>query len=333
MKPSAMSVHRHRPFVLALVGLLAAGASAACSSSGTDGTSGAQPSGSVPGKTVRLGFSPLSLDIPGLQDTANALKNAGASAGISVTVADPKFNVQTQVTQIQQWIQLHQIDALWVIPIAPPAIAPLIAQAQAAKIPILVDTQPSKVGFAGAQPGVSFASTDYPAYGKDLGDLLVECIDKRLGGQAQIVSMKDPSGQTSNADTDTAVATSIASLPGAKIVRTISPATQLAAQQNMLSALQAAPQANAALGTNDEAVLGAVSAFQQAGKDPTKSCIVGGGSGAAALAAIKAGTVYGGATFDFQTDTRNNITEILTMQANPTGVGKVLTVPIKIVRP
>ena len=101
-------------------------------------------------KTIRLGFSVLSLTIPALQDTANALKAAGKGAGISVTVADPNFDVQTQIQQIEQWIQLKQVDAVWVIPIAAAALAPVIKQAQAAHIPILVDAAPAAAGFQGA---------------------------------------------------------------------------------------------------------------------------------------------------------------------------------------
>jgi ABC-type sugar transport system substrate-binding protein len=296
-------------------------------------SSGSPTVSASPNKTIRLGFSPLSLDIPALQATANALKDAGAATGMSVTVADPKEDVQTQVAQIQQWIQLHQVDAIWVIPVAPPAIIPLIKQAQQAKIPILVDTQPSKVNSNGPQPGVSFASIDYQSYGKDLGGLLVDCINTRLGGKAQIIYLNDPGAQSSNADTDKAVATAVAGVSGARIVRTVSPDSQIVAQQDTLSALQAVPQANAALGTNDEAVLGAASAFQQAGKDPKKSCIIGGGGGDQAIAAIKSGTVYAGATFDFETDTRNNIGAIMAMVGDPTAVGKEMRVPIKIVRP
>ena len=102
-------------------------------------TAGGADQSQAAGKPIRLGFSVLSLSIPGLQDTANALKAAGQGAGMSVTVADPNFDVQTQVQQIEQWIQLKQVDAIWVIPIAPAAIEPVIKQAQAAHIPILVD--------------------------------------------------------------------------------------------------------------------------------------------------------------------------------------------------
>jgi ABC-type sugar transport system substrate-binding protein len=304
---------------------------ASAPASGTASSSDQPPAA---GKPIRLGFSVLSLSIPALQDTANALKAAGKGAGISVTVADPNFDVQTQIQQIEQWIQLKQVDAVWVIPIAAAALAPVISQAQAAHIPILVDAAPEKAGFQGALPGVSFSSTDYAQFGADLGGLLQECVTARLGGSAaKVIYETDPSGQTSDADTDAAVKAAIAKIPGASIVRELSVANQLAAQQSVSSALQAVPDADAAIGTNDEAALGAMQAFQQAGKNPAKSCIIGGGLAAQSTAAIKAGTIYAGVAFDFTKDVQDNIGEILAMVASPTAVGKVMTVPISVIAP
>ena len=156
----------------------------------------------------------------------------------------------------------------------------------------------------------------------------------RLGGSAaKVIYETDPSGQTSDADTDAAVKASITKIPGASIAREVSVANQLAAQQSVASALQAVPGANAAIGTNDEAALGAMQAFQQAGKVMTKSCVIGGGAAAQSVAAIKAGTIYAGVTFDFTQDVKNNIGEILAMAASPTAVGKVMTVPINVIAP
>jgi len=124
-----------------------------------------------------------------------------------------------------------------------------------------------------------------------------------------------------------------AASPGSTVVRTVSPTDQLTAQKDTLSALQGAPGANAALTLNDESALGAMSAFMQAGKDPKKVCIVGGGGGAESLAAVKTGTLYGEVAFDYQTDTKQNITELGTMLANPTGPGHQLTVPVTVVGP
>jgi ABC-type sugar transport system substrate-binding protein len=314
-------------------GSSATSAGAAATSPAAVTTGSASPS-TAARKTIRLGFSVLSLSIPALQDTANALKQAGQGAGISVTVADPNFDVQTQIQQIEQWIQLKQVDAIWVIPIAAPAMAPVIKQAQAAHIPILLDAAPAEAGYAGAAPGVSFSSTDYAQFGTDLGAQLSKCTTTRLGGKgASVIYLTDPTGQTSDAATNAALKAAIAKIPGASIARQVAAPSELAAQQNVSSALQAVPNANAAVGTNDEAVLGAMEAFQAAGKNPAAACVIGGGLAAQSQAAIKAGTIYAGVAFDFEQDVKNNIAEILAMSADPTAPGKVMTLPIDVIAP
>jgi ABC-type sugar transport system substrate-binding protein len=309
---------------------------AACGSSAPSTSSkAASGSAAANGKLLKIGFSPLSLDEAALQATATALQNAAKATGqFQVVVADPKTDVATQVSQLEQWIQLREVNAIWVIPIAPAALEPVIKQAQAAKIPFLIDALPSEVGLTVGAPGVSFSKISYTDYGHALGQMMGKCISQRLNGKAQIISLKDSIGQVSGAAANAAVLDAVhAASPSSTIVRTVSPTDQLTAQKDTLSALQGAPDANAALTLNDESALGAMSAFMQAGKDPTKVCIVGGGGGAESLAAVKAGTLYGEIAFDYQTDTKQNITELGTMLANPTGPGRQLTVPVTVVGP
>jgi ribose transport system substrate-binding protein len=286
-------------------------------------------------KVLKMGFSPLSLDDAPLLATANGLRGAAKASGkFQVAVADPKGDVATQVNQLEQWIQLRTVNAIWVIPISPAAIVPVIKQAQAAKIPMIVDSLPSQANMTTGAPGVSFSSISYTVYGQAVGQLIGKCVSQRLGGTAQIIFLRDSTGQVSGAAADTALLAAVhAAAPGSTIVRTISPTSQLAAQQDTLSALQGAPNSNAALTLNDESALGSLSAFRQAGKDPKKVCIVGGGGGAESLAAVKAGTLYGEVAFDFKTDTQQNITELGTMLGNPTGPGKLLTVPVTVQGP
>ena len=284
---------------------------------------------------MRIGFSPLAMDEAPLKATADALQAAAKASGqFQVVVADPKTNVSTQVSQLEQWIQLRSVNAIWVIPISPASIEPVIKQAQAAKIPILIDALPSEVGMTADAPGVSFSKISFAVYGQALGQLTGKCITQRLGGKAQIIFEKDSIGQVSGAAADTALLGAVHTVsPQSAIVRTVAPNSQLQAEQDTLSALQGAPTANAALASNDESALGALSAFVQAGKSPKNVCIVGGGGGPQSLAAVKAGTLYGEVAFDYATDTRQNIAELEAMNANPTAPGKLLTVPVTVIGP
>ncbi|HEX4443719.1 MAG TPA: sugar ABC transporter substrate-binding protein [Galbitalea sp.] len=323
-----------RKTILAGVLVAALAVLTACAGTPASAPTPAKTTATQQHKPFRLGFSPLSLDIPELQSTATALTKAGKAQGITVSVADPKFSPQTQVQQLMQWINLKQVDAIWVVPVAPPAIVPVIAAAQAAKIPVLVDATAQSLGMKGPEAGLSFSATDFAAFGKDLGDVTNACIASRLGGSGKIIYLKDTTGHAGGPVMDAKLNATIASgSPSSSIVSTIAPASQLLAQQQTQSALQGQPSANAAMSTNDEAALGALAAFQQAGKDPKKLCIIGGGGSPQGLADIKAGTLYGGVVFNFQEDTENNIREIATMVANPTATGRSLVIPIVVYQP
>jgi ABC-type sugar transport system substrate-binding protein len=323
-----------RTSVLAAVLVLGLAALTACASTPAATSAPTKTAAAPQHKPFRLGFSPLSLDIPELQSTATALTKAGAAQGITVTVADPKLNPQTQITQLMQWINLKQVDAIWTVPVAPPSLAPVIAAAQAAHIPILIDATAQSVGMKGPEAGLSFSATDFAAFGKDLGEVTNACIASRLGGAGKIIYLKDTTGHAGGPVMDAELNKTIASgSPSSSIVSTIAPATQLLAQQQTQSALQGQPTANAAMSTNDEAALGALAAFEQAGKNPSKLCIVGGGGSAQGLADIKSGKLYGGVVFNFQADTENNIQEISKMVADPTAVGRSLIIPIVVYQP
>jgi ABC-type sugar transport system substrate-binding protein len=310
---------------IALLVLLSTGLSA-CSSQGSPTPAN---TAALTHKSIRLGFSPLSLDIPALQNTANALTAAGANSGMVVSVADPKFNAQDQVRQLTQWITLRRVDAIWVIPVAPQSLRPVIAAARKAGIALLIDAKPQDVGFTSPQRGISFASTNFAAFGNYLGLLTSKCLNSRLNGHGKVIYLKDSTGQFGGATTDRALSRALTKgAPAANVVATISPVSQLQAEQQTASALQAHPDANAVVATNDEAALGAQSAFEQAGKVSAQTCIVGGGAGVQANAAINAGTIYAGVSFDFKTDTVDNITEIVKMVSSPAAVGASLSVPI-----
>lgn len=325
-----------RRFVAAVGAIASAAALAACGSATPSSAAKSTAGSTAPAANIlRIGFSPLSLDEAPLQATAAAMQAAAKASGkFQVVVADPKTDVSKQVNQLEQWVQLREVNAIWVIPIAPAAIEPVIRQAQAAKIPILIDALPAEVGMAAGAPGVSFSKISYTVYGTALGQLTAKCISQRLSGKAQIIFLKDSIGQVRGAAADAALLGAVhAAAPGSAIVRTVAPNSQLAAQQDTLSALQGVPNANAALASNDESALGALSAFQQAGKNPKNVCIVGGGGGPQSLAAVKAGTLYGEVAFNFQADTEQNIAELTAMHTHPAAPGKLLTVPVTVVGP
>ncbi len=300
---------------------------AACSTPTPEATDG----GDEGGGALRIGFSPFTLQAPALKGLADALTGIAASQGDTVTVADPNADPQTQLEQITQWVELDQVDAIWVIPVAGPVVADAIKAALDKGIVVIASGVPDDYGIAAETPGITFTNVDNEDYGTKLGGLVQDCVAERLTDPAQVIYMSSPSGQQSSAQINDAVKGIVESIDGASIVNEQEAADRLGSSQAVASAIQGNPGANVVIGTDDESSLGALDAFKQAGLDPQTTCIVGAGGNDEAKAAVAAGELFGVVAFDFQADLGQNLAELHTLAADPTAPGHVLTTPILLV--
>lgn len=289
-------------------------------------------SGSAASVKVVIGFSPTTLQAPALKGLADGLTGYAKSKGWEVLTADPKGDPATQKQQIDGWVQRGQVTAVWIIPASPEALQASVKAAQAKGVVVLASGKPADYGFSAPEAGVSFSSVDNVAYGTKLAESLGKCATERLGGAAKIINVVEPaSSGTANKEIDAAVKAGLtSSSPGSTVLADVnSGADRLKAQTNTASALQAHQDANAAIGTNDEATLGALGAMEAAGKDPAKSCIVGAGGGDEAVAAVKSGKLYSELAFDFAGDMTQSADLLASMAADPKAVGQSHTVPLK----
>lgn len=295
-------------------------------------TTGGSASAAPPAKALRIGFSPFTLQVPALKGLADGLTAVAQGQGDTVVTADPKGDPSTQLQQLQQWVQLGQVDAIWVIPVAGKAIASALQEAQAKGIVIIASGTPADYGFSGPQAGMTFTNVDNKVYGTKLGDLTAKCITQRLAGDGQIIFLQSPSGAQSSADITASFKAAVAAgAAKAKFVNEQTAKDRLGSQQEVSSALQGAPTANTLVGTDDESSLGGLDAFNQAGKDPAKTCIIGAGGNAEAQQSVKDGKLFGLVAFDFQADLMQNLQELHKLAADSTALGHQLTVPINVV--
>lgn len=330
----------------ALLGLAAALTLAACGSSSASTATSASAStastassassagstGSTAQKTLKIGFSPFTLQVPALKGVADGLTAIAKAQGDTVLTADPKGDPSTQLQQLQQWVSLGQVNALWVIPQAPKTIAPVLLQAQAKGIVVIASGIPSDYGFPGLEKGMTFTNVDNSAFGDDLGTQTAKCISERFGGKGNVIFLQSAVGAQSTSDINTAFKAALAkNSPNSKIVNTQLSTDRLSDQQKVSSALQGNPTANVVVGTDDESTLGGLAAFTSAGKGGAKSCIVGAGGNTEAVADVKAGKVYSETAFNFQADIAQNIKYLHTMAAGPSAVGTQITTPIQLI--
>lgn len=281
---------------------------------------------------LRIGFSPFSMQIPAFIGLSEGLTAIAGGQGDTVITADAKNDPSTQLQQIQQWVELDQVDAIWVIPVAAETVTSAIQAALDKGIVVIASGVASDYGMEEGAPGITFTNIDNAAYGSALGDLTAQCVTEKFDGKGQVIYLQSPSGQQSTAESTEAFKGAVSSgAPDAVFVNEQTAADRLGSQQLVLTALQAAPDANTVVGTDDESSLGALDAFAQAGKSADDTCVIGAGGNDEAKAAVTDGKMYGLVAFDFGSDIGQNVGELHKLAGDPSAPGSVLTTPIQVI--
>lgn len=302
---------------------------AALAVAGTSLVSSAGAASAADKKTIA--FSPIALAIPALKGLSEGVKGVGAGMGYNTLILDPNFNPVKQAQQLTQVINSGKANSAWVISIKPDANKGVARLAQSKGVPVLFNGVPADYGFKGPQKGLAFGRIDYNKVGAAMGTLLGQCINEKLGGKAEVLFMTSQAGTAGREEQDAAAKKWLAkTAPGATIVQTIEIKDRAGAQKDVAAALQAHPNATAITGGNDEGALGAISAYEAAGKK--LPCITENGGNEEVLAAVKSGKIYGSAALDFKGDLMQTMAELARLMKTPTATGKLLSVPVLIVK-
>ncbi|GIM88286.1 sugar ABC transporter substrate-binding protein [Paractinoplanes toevensis] len=324
-----MTFLRRRPFralavALATTPLLLA---AACSHA-SDTPAGSTESGSTKALPKTLVFSPLSLAPPALKGLSEGVKGLASGQGWEVIVQDPNFDATKQVQQLNEVISSGRAGAAWILAVAPKSLGDLIRTAQSKGVPLLVNGKPDEYGFSGPQPGITFDYIDYTAGGKALGEQLGKCITEKNGGTGKVLYVASQEGTAGKQEFDTAAAEAFkAAAPNATLAQTVVAVDRAKAQTDIGNALQGNPDLAGVFSANDEGALGAIGAFNAAGKK--LNCVTDFGGNDEVLKNVKDGKIYASVALQFNDDTAQSFNTLVKMQADPKANGEVLIVPQK----
>jgi len=300
---------------------------AACGGGDTQPAAGA--TGAAAKKTIV--FSPLALQIPAMKGLSEGVKAYGSSKGYDIIVQDPGLDPQKQVTELQSVIETGKAAGAWAIAVQPSALSALVQTAMDKKVPLILNGVPADYGLDGLQPGLSFSTIDYVAQGKAIGEELGNCINEKLGGQAEVIFEENSPGTAGKEDIETAAKEALAATaPGAKIVSTVVVKDRASAQTDIGNALQGNPDVAAVLGNNDEGSLGALGAFDAAGKELT--CVTEAGGNDEVLGLVQGGKIYASVALQFDADMAQSFDTLVKMIDDPEAEGVQLTVPQKVIK-
>ncbi|MFC7531798.1 sugar ABC transporter substrate-binding protein [Actinoplanes sp. GCM10030250] len=315
-----------KPAALTLTSLLLV---SACGSGGTQPAGGSAAAGTD--KSARtIVFSPLALKIPAMKGLSEGVKGYGGAKGYEVLVQDPNLDPQKQLTDLQSVVESGRAGGAWVIAVQPAALSGLVKTAQEKKVALLLNGVPEDYGLSGMQPGVTFDKIDYTAQGKAVGESLGKCVNKKLGGTAEVIFMVSAAGTAGKAELEKAQKEALAATaPGARIVTEVTTTDRAKAQTDVSSALQGNPKAKAVLAVNDEAALGSLGAYAAAGKE--LSCVTEAGGNDEVLKAVKDGKIYASVALQFEADMVQSFDTLTAMMADPSKPGQQIVVPQKVI--
>ncbi len=231
-------------------------------------------------KTVKIGATFPVLDAF-LQKVADGMQKEATADGAKLTVVAADNKVDTQLSQVENFIS-QKVDAILVVAVDTSAAGPMTDAAKAAGIPIVyVNRNPSQTGvpYVGSQSLVS-------------GTLEMTQLAKLAGGKGNVVIMEGEVTNEAALDRTKGCNDVVAQNPGMKVVKTAAADWDRAKGQALMENwLQSGVKFDVVCANNDEMALGAINALKAAGKKLGAGGVLVGGVDATAdaLASLAAG--------------------------------------------
>lgn len=228
---------------------------AACSVSTNPG--GDSSGGSDDDGTITLGFSQATQQSPFYVELGTGVKQAAEADGAELIYVDANGDVTKQNNDIEDLITKN-VDVLLINPVDPQGIAPSLASAKAAGIPVITVDRT-------AEGALAHIGRDNVAMGKLVGDAVSDALGDKGG---KIVEIQGDAGGTVAMDRSEGFhsafegndAVEIVEGPYAEYIRS----NAVTAMQDLL---QANPDLVAVYAHNDDMALGALQVLQENGRD------------------------------------------------------------------
>lgn len=265
--------------------LLAASVAGVLALSGCAGSGGASPSGDASGD-LTIGVVLSDASNPFFQTMADAIKEAGAAAGVEIIERSAPVGTDNETFN-------NNVDSLITLGVDGLITAPISASNQQALqravdkgIPV-VELDSAIADWDGS---IAEIQTDNVQAGSDAIDLLVEGLD---GEDVNAIIINNTLGYKS-VDDRTEGAKAAIEAAGANLVQVVDGGvSQAEAQSNVETVLRAHPEINAIMGTVSVYALGGMQALRTAGMDDGSVLVTGVDGSDAEFEAIEAGTYYG----------------------------------------
>ena len=221
--------------------------------------------------TYRVGFAQTESNNPWRLAQTKSMQDEAKRLGYQLVYTDAAGSTAKQVADVRSMIA-QKVDAIFLAPREDKPLAPVVAEARKAGIPVIlldrnIDASLSKAG----TDYVTFIGSDFIKEGQRVGDWLV----KNAKGKTNILELEGTTGSSPANDRKKGFDDVIAKNPAFKILASqTGDFSRDKGRQVAETLLQAHPETNVIYAHNDEMAIGAISALEAAGKKPGVDVLV-----------------------------------------------------------
>src|SRR5436309_3870632 len=238
-------------------------------SSESTGSSGANERAK---KTFTAGFSQIGAESAWRTAETASVRYEAAKRGVNLKFSDAQQQQENQIKALGTFIA-QKVDAIILAPKVEEGWEPILKQARAAKIPvILVDRG---VSVSDDSLYATLIASDFVAEGRMAGEWLA----KKLNGQGNVVELQGTPGASAAIDRKKGFQEALKNFPDLKIIKSQTGEFTRAKGKEVMEAFLKAAQGggtkiDAVYAHNDDMALGAIQAIEEAGLRPGSDLVV-----------------------------------------------------------
>jgi galactofuranose transport system substrate-binding protein len=220
-------------------------------------------------KPLTVGFSQIGAESAWRSAETASIQAEAKARGVQLKFSDAQQKQENQIKAIRAFIA-QKVDAILLAPVVETGWEPVLRQAKAAKIPVVLVDRGIKVSDDSLY--ATLIASDFVAEGRMAGEWLA----KKLGGKGGIVELQGTPGAAPAIDRKKGFEEAIAKHPGLKVIKSqTGEFTRSKGKEVMEAFLKAEGKAiQAVYAHNDDMALGAIQAIEEAGLKPGKDVVI-----------------------------------------------------------